>query len=412
MGEALSVWARRPPRAPKATSKWRKRLLILGMGLGAVAGLWVAVHRVPWLGPLVADGLRAVIGTEGVAKLEDFAYGVQDSVNLALRDNETPQAYWQVPAKPASPPPPTQLPACEVPAFAPADVGPVHKAWSAPGDGTWVGIVDERHPSDAPRMYKTLLHPDPYRSWTAVSVVAIDLRRVDLHLVAGKYEPKAETPEGKKYSRLGLIPGAHQATLLAAFNGGFKAEHGHYGMRVDGVTLLKPRSLSCWIAKKQDGSLVIGDWERLNEQEPDAAWWRQTPACMVDEGAMHPGLRDRKNTYWGATLDGKTVIRRSALGLSADGKTLFSGIGDHVTARAIAKAMKHAGAAHVAQLDVNWSYPKFVLYKPTGAGLEAHKLCDGFEFSKVEYIRKSAARDFFYLTRKSDEAIEATACSR
>jgi hypothetical protein len=289
-------------------------------------------------------------------------------------------------------------------------VGPVHESWSAPGDGKWVGIPDPRHPGEPPRMYKTLLHPDPHRSWTAVSVVAVDLRRVDLHLVAGRYEPKAKTKEGRAYNRPALIPNEHHDVLLAAFNGGFKAEHGHYGMRVDGVTLLKPRSLSCWVAKKSDGSLVIGDYARLSKKVTETTWWRQTPGCMVEAGEMHPGLRDRKNTYWGATLDGNTVIRRSAIGLSADGQTLFSGIGDHVNARAIALAMKHAGAAHVAQLDVNWSYPKFVLYQPTGAGLEAQPLCDGFEFSKAEYIRKPAQRDFFYLTRKSDRQIEAVAC--
>ena len=131
---------------------------------------------------------------------------------------------------------------------------------------------------------------------------------------------------------------------------------------------------------------------------------------MVDQGEMHVGLRDRKNTYWGATLSGKTVIRRSAIGLSGDGKTLYSGIGDHVNARAIALAMKHAGAHGVAQLDVNWSYPKFVLFKPSSSGLKAHKLCDGFELSEVEYIRRPGERDFFYLTRKTDREIEAVAC--
>jgi hypothetical protein len=130
----------------------------------------------------------------------------------------------------------------------------------------------------------------------------------------------------------------------------------------------------------------------------------------VQDAELHPGLRDRENTYWGATLDGKTVIRRSAIGVSADGKTLYSGIGDHTTARAIAVAMKHAGAAHVAQLDVNWSYPKLVLYRPGSAGPVAEKLCDGFEFSEDEYVRQPAERDFFYVTRKTDDEIAAGSC--
>ena len=64
--------------------------------------------------------------------------------------------------------------------------------------------------------------------------------------------------------------------------------------------------------------------------------------------------------------------------------------------------MHHAGATDVAQLDVNWSYPKFVLFEPGDAGPErkAVPLAQGFEFSEDEYIRKRSYRDFFYLMRK------------
>jgi hypothetical protein len=378
--------------------------------VGAPLGLWIAAHRVPWVGPMVADGLRAVLGVQAVARLEDFAYGVQDRVNQTVRQNDAPEAYWEVPAAPAAAPPPTRLGECVVPPFRPTDVGPTHQSWSAPGDGTWVPIADPQRPGAAAPMYKTLLHPDPQRSWTAVSVVAFDLTRVELHLMAGRYEPRPSTPEGRKYDRKALIPAEHQAALLAAFNGGFKAEHGHHGMRVDGVTLIPPRSLACGVMLDASGAIVIGDWERLAPKADAARWWRQAPGCMAQDGQLHPGLRDRENTYWGATLDGKTVIRRSAIGVSADGKTLYSGIGDHTTARAIAVAMKHAGAAHVAQLDVNWSYPKLVLYRPSPAGPVAEKLCDGFEFSEDEYVRQPADRDFFYVTSKPDDAVARAAC--
>ena len=117
---------------------------------------------------------------------------------------------------------------------------------------------------------------------------------------------------------------------------------------------------------------------------------------------MHPLLRDNVR-HWGATLDGETVIRRSAIGMAKDGTTMFVGISNHTTARVMAEGMQHAGAVQVAQLDVNWSYPKFVLYEPKGKGgsLIAIALAEGFEFSKDEYIRSRSMRDFFYLTRKA-----------
>lgn len=403
-------------RSRRRRRPWRRRLLVAALLTPAVlVALWIAVHRVPWLGPLCANTLRGIIGVEAVTDLEEVAYGLQDRWNRFWRDGDQPEAYWEVPSQtPATPAPaPTADDRCEVPPLAPENVGPVHESWSAPGDGVWVPIADPLHPDDGPRMYKTLLHPDRLRSWAAVSVVAVDLRQVELHVMAGSYEPKSSTKEAFQYERKAVIPTAQHGELLAAFNGGFRAEHGHYGMRVDGVTLVAPRRLSCTIVKLRDDTLRIGDWEALKDDAARALWWRQTPGCMIDDGALHPGLRSEKNTYWGATLDGDTIIRRSAIGLDATGRVLYVGIGDFTTAKVIAVGMRHAGARYVAQLDVNWSYPKFVLYEPRRDGsaeLVARPLCQGFEFSEDEYVRKRADRDFFYLTRQPTPEIEPSFC--
>jgi hypothetical protein len=130
-------------------------------------------------------------------------------------------------------------------------------------------------------------------------------------------------------------------------------------------------------------------------------WFRQTPACMYENNTMHVGLRQPETRLWGATLDGDTVIRRSAIGLDESRRVLFVGISNNTTARALAEGMHHVGAVDVAQLDVNWSYPKFLLYRENEKGeLVAQAPVDGFEFHPGEYVSKSAFRDFFYLTRK------------
>lgn len=409
MTKHVSKWASgEPPAGTKKTKRRWGRWLLAAMPV-ALLGTWVAIHRVPWLGSTLADGLRAVIGVENVTKLEDFAYGVQDRVNRFFREDEAPVAYWEVPDHIPTPPPP-KVEGCDIPPFAPADVGPPHEKIAAKGDGRWVPITDPGRPDAPLRMVKTLIHPDPVRSWSAVSVVAIDLRQVEIHFVLGTKEPMTETKEGRGFERTGLIPEEHQRNLLAAFNGGFKAQHGHYGVGVGEVPIINPRIRACQIAKQPDGRILIGDGEKRAADREGAVWWRQTPMCMVEGGELHPGLRADKNTLWGATLDGDTVIRRSALGVSADGKTLYSGIGDHVTAGAIAAAMKHVGAVDVAQLDVNWSYPKFVVYDTEKGAPVATKLCDGFEFSQDEYVRQTSPRDFFYLTAKDEKGVEAAVC--
>jgi hypothetical protein len=108
------------------------------------------------------------------------------------------------------------------------------------------------------------------------------------------------------------------------------------------------------------------------------------------------------NRKWGATLDGETVIRRSGIGLNAARDVLYVSITNHTNARVLAEGLKHAGAVDIAQLDVNWSYPKFVLFEPKepGGPRKAVALASGFEFSEDEYIRKKSRRDFFYLMRK------------
>jgi len=263
-------------------------------------------------------------------------------------------------------------------------------------------MVDERFPDEPAPMLKTLLHPDAKRGWAQVAVVAIDLRQVDLHLIAGTIEPVTTLADAKAHKRTGLIPPDDLGSAIAAFNGGFMATHGHYGMKSEGVVWIEPHPKSCTIVMQPSDVISIRSWEELSSKESEYVWYRQTPMCMVESGALHPGLTMEENTYWGATLDKETIIRRSAMGISEDGKTLFVGIGEATSAVAIAKAMQFAGSFHVAQLDVNFSYPKFVSIGPKSPGasdLELKGLVKTFEFKPDDYIKRPHTRDFFYLTR-------------
>jgi hypothetical protein len=400
-----------PQRSPALSQpprrRWKWAAIIVAAALPLlVLALWVAVHRVSWMGPFVANSLRAIVGTQNVARLEDFVYGIEDRYNRLLRKGERPEARWTVPVvrgplpPPLGPQPEREARVKRLSPFRPKPVGPVHASWSAPGDGEWVAIVDPRFASADPYMYKTLLHPDRGRSWAELFVVAVDLRRVSLHAVPGYRQPRPNVKPEPKLNRPGLIPADQQDRLLAAFNGGFMTEHGQYGMMVDGVTLVAPRDRACTIAKYQDGSLRIAQWLNIKDTLPQMVWYRQTPSCMYENNKLHSVLRWTDSPAWGATVDGDTVIRRSAIGLNAARDILYVSISNHTTAQVIAAGMHHAGATDIAQLDVNWSYPKFVTFRSPepGAPLEAVALASGFEYSTSEYIRDAERRDFFYLT--------------
>lgn len=397
----------------KKTSRWRRRgLYTLGGIAVAVPALWIGIHEVPWLGPTLADGVRAVVGPKPIAWAEDVTYGIQDRIDRWRYKDAAPKTFWDVPsgAPTAAPPPvapvvtpvalasgaPVAAPAPSAPAagaFPPPAFPPPFEGVASPGDGTWFAMKE-------PGLAKAVVHPDPKRSFAAVAVVAMDLRRTTLHLVAGTHEPQGKVPPER---RPGLVPKQEAADLVAAFNGGFKAMHGHYGMMLEGDTFVIPRDIACTVGLYRDGAIKIGTWRSIKTTEAQMLGYRQTPPCLVEDGKTNSALDLEYNRNWGATVSGETVIRRSAIGVDRSGTTLFYGFGEAVTAQALAHAMQAIGATDAAQLDVNYSYPRFLLYEADGAGQAPYvesSLIPGIKYTRGEYVTDPAQRDFFYVTRK------------
>ena len=111
MTQAAVRGERRARRAKAKAGRLARWLPRISAASGVALGLlWWAVHRYDWMGPLVANGLRSVVGVGAVAHLEDFVYAVEDRYNRLARGSEAPKSYWAVPAKapppaPLSPPP-------------------------------------------------------------------------------------------------------------------------------------------------------------------------------------------------------------------------------------------------------------------------------------------------------------------
>lgn len=398
--------------------KWRRRLAKAALvGVVLLLGLWIAIHRIPWLGPFLADSVRAVVGPKPVAWAENIAYGVQDRINRWRYEDEKPVTFWEVPAatagqQPAPQPEPKEGGAA--PDAAPAGFElprfePPFPSVASPSDGVWVGVPDPQDDSAPVGMYKTMVHPDKRRSFGVLAVIGIDVSAFDLHLVAGVSEPASNRVPMQ--DRPGIIPKEHTDRLFAAFNGGFKATHGAYGMYLDGVEYLAPRGIACTFIKFQDGSHSIGTWSEIGEQQGKMLYYRQTPPCLVEDGKIHSLLHYHEFAKgWGATISGDTVIRRSAIGLDASRKVLFYGLGDAMTAQAIARGMKVAGSHWVAELDVNYSYPRFLFYETPpegGAPVATSAIIPELKYLKDTYVTRPSPRDFFYLTRKTSRKAAA-----
>ena len=399
--------------APKETapakkkSRWGRRLL-WGAG-GSIVGLgalWVAIHEVPGFGPWIADTGRAVLGQAAVAWIEDTAYGIADDINQLRFKDEKPVTYWEQPATAApvvsaAPAPSGSAVASAPPASeAPPAFEPPQPTVATEQDGKWSPVVDAS--GQAPAMWKALVHPDAKRSFAAVAIVAIERKQIELHLVAGKTEPASNNVPMEK--RPAIVPESDQGDLVAAFNGGFKAQHGHWGMMLDGETYVEPRDVGCTVALMKDGSIRIGTWTAVKDAAGDMRWYRQTPPCLIENGESPKALESEYAKGWGAAVGGETVIRRSALGVDASGKYLYFGLGDALTAQSLARAMKAAGAISAAQLDVNYAYPRFLVYERANGEAPKAKsaIIPDIKFRAAEYVGEPALRDFFYLTRKHD----------
>ena len=386
----------------------------------------------PATGAAVADGLRSIIGPEAVAEIESFQFRLQDAFNRtryqvsggqsqiswADSGNGTSAPSKAITAKPAvgkSPANPAAKPQTNPPAE-PVTNQPVTPGASQAPDLS-VDVVTAPSPvdgwqsfgpliNDAPVMARTVVKPDPARPYAQAAAVRIDLSNTQLHAVPGTVEPVAAkgTPA---FKRPGEIPPVDQSpdTLLAAFNGGFKAIHGRYGMMVDGITLLPPTDNLATLALYKDGSVRLGAWGRDFSASNDMVAFRQNCPLLIDQGVINPHVTDENRREWGYTVKNLDTTWRSGIGISQDGRFLIYAAGNSLTVQSLAEALRQAGAYYAMQLDINGFYTRFVTYQVAdnpqafGYPVIAHKLLNEMSGDPALFLHPYD-RDFFYLTTK------------
>src|ERR1043165_5472958 len=105
---------------------------------------------------------------------------------------------------------------------------------------------------------KTFVRPDEERPYAKVLLVAMDMRQLDLDMEAGSEDPKPLTgPPG--VGRLPRDPAVY-TRVAAAFNGGFKTEHGNYGMMLKKRVLLPPMPGVATVIVTKDNRVGMGKW--------------------------------------------------------------------------------------------------------------------------------------------------------
>ncbi|MGB8648519.1 MAG: phosphodiester glycosidase family protein [Anaerolineae bacterium] len=418
---------------PRASRKWRRMILtataiILGIGLLGLVTLAVLPALSPTAGAAVADQLRAWVGPEPVAELESLSFQFQDALNqIRYRTgNEQPQLSWattggvtETPdaASPVEPPAvdapltptpaPTAVPDPTATPQADALQMSRHGGVNMPALATATPTIPSGFgwqpfgPTPAGQfvLARTVLQPDPLRPYAQAAVVRIDLANTSLHLAPGSVEPIAARGVAP-FPRPGMIPLDQQTSgnLVAAFNGGFKAVNGAYGMFSNGITILPPQNGIATVALYRDGSVQMGAWGSELKGSPDLIALRQNCPLLVDDGVINPQVQIENPQLWGYTVKNLDTTWRSGLGLTADGRYLIYAAGPSLTVQALATALQHAGAYYAMQLDINAPYTRFVTFWNIAPNhLVADKLLSQMVGTPSQFLTPYD-RDFFYLT--------------
>jgi hypothetical protein len=193
-----------------------------------------------------------------------------------------------------------------------------------------------------------------------------------------------------------MVPPADQPQLAAAFNGGFKAVNGHYGIMDNGLTLLPPVPGIATVAIYRDGSVKMGTWNKDLFPSPNMIAFRQNCPPLIDAGQINPTLDLGAGSAWGFSHNAD-ITWRTGLGLTQDGRTLIYAVGNGTNAKFLARALQEAGAYWGMQLDINQYYAQFDAYSHVDSQLVSQRLLDQMTQYSGEYLAPSP-RDFFYVT--------------
>lgn len=262
------------------------------------------------------------------------------------------------------------------------------------GQGVWhpAGrVVDGRFP-----IFETTLLP-PGSSQPA-GIAWMDTRLLRAQLYSG-----SESPGGGPWRLTAPVSPAAAASLVAAFNGGFKFPASQGGYYAEGrlVYPLRPGGASLVIFR--NGDATVGSWGRDVTMTPDVAAVRQNLTLLVDHGAAVPGLDPSDTSVWGSSLGGVAAQWRSGIGVTADGALVYlTGPGLEITQ--LAALLVRAGCVRAMTLDMNPDWTVFAAWNlPPGARATASngvRLVPGTVQGPYTFFESWWPRDFVTMSTR------------
>jgi hypothetical protein len=260
-----------------------------------------------------------------------------------------------------------------------------------PGEGIWVNRSLKLFPGIQAMAY-TFVRPDPTRPFAYVTLVQMDMTKMNLATIAGTKQPGG--PVGNPGP--GKIPQniVDSGKLIAAFDGGFQYRDGMYGMIVGDKTYLPLETNVGTLVGYNDGTLKIVNYTGQNLGS-GIAFVRQNCPILIENGQVF-AQNELNKKLWGRTFNADIYTWRSGIGLTQSGNLIYA-VGNNLSPESLATALKMAGAINAIQLDINPFWVRFNIFEPVGPGsYTTSTLTKDLKDGSQAYLN-GYSKDFFYI---------------
>ena len=235
---------------------------------------------------------------------------------------------------------------------------------------------------------------------------------MDTGLLAARLYSGSASPGDGPYRYTAPVEPAQAATLVAAFNGGFKMNAARGGYYTEGRVIDPLRAGAASLVIYADGSADIGAWGSDVTMTPQVVSVRQNLLPLVAGGRPTPRAATAHWRSWGATCGAASCAPtvpgiehqwRSGLGITAGGALVYVA-GPALDPLQLADLLARAGAVRGMQLDINPAWPVFVTYDPPAgdraAPANGSKLLASTAQGPWTFFESWWARDFITMSAR------------
>lgn len=236
---------------------------------------------------------------------------------------------------------------------------------------------------------------------------------MDTHLLAARLYSGSESPGGGPYRYTAPVQLAQAATLVAAFNGGFKMNAAHGGYYSEGRTIDPLVRGAASLVIYSNGTLDVGAWGSDVTMTPAVVGVRQNLVPLVAAGRPTPAAATPDWRAWGNTCGATSCSSRvpgvehqwrSGVGVTGDGALVYVA-GPALDPLQVARLLVRAGVVRGMELDINPYWTVLVTYDPPSAGGVASpsngtKLLPATTQGPKTFFEPSWARDFITMSAR------------